>query len=187
MKKKKAKKVQYNGIFFDSTLELKFALLIEDTCEYIYHPLSIWYDRNDLSKFGKQVCPHRYEPDFLVRKLRNHSAHLIEIKNSNMVSAEAVRIKQAVAESYIRRKSYDWSYKVLTDRDIRLSPEQYKKFKEIITTRRFHSNKIRMLRKEAHASNTSYYTQKVPYKTALDLDEAEHYLFVKKGLMKEFS
>ena len=75
--KKFSKKVYYNGILFDSILECKYALYIEDDCEYYYHPLKIWYDKKDKTKFGKQVCNTSYEPDFLVRNLKTNKCYLV--------------------------------------------------------------------------------------------------------------
>ncbi|TRX59065.1 hypothetical protein FNH22_11090 [Fulvivirga sp. M361] len=181
-----AKPVEYNGILFDSTLELKFALLIEDLCEYIYHPLTIWYDKNDLTKFDKQVCPHKYEPDFLVRKLKSNTAHLIEIKPTRFLEDELILAKRTVAENYIKRKGYDWSFRVMTERDICLDENKKPKLKELMQSRKYFKRKQRHRRLNAKYTQTLIPKNHIPYVTNLDLDERDHILFVKKGLIKEY-
>lgn len=183
--RRRSKKVEYNGIVFDSTLELKFALLVEDRCEYIYHPLSIWYDKNDLTKKGKQFCPHKYQPDFLVRKIRDNSATLIEIKSSPYINANSTKVKRFVAERYIKDQGYDWKFKILTERDFMLNELQMGKFKEILKTRKYTTLKQNSLKKEARLTETSYRNNNIPFRTNFELEEADHILYVRKGLMRE--
>ena len=184
--RKKPKRVSYNGVVFDSTLELKFALLIEDSCEYMVYPLTIWYNRLNLDLRMKSECPHSYTPDFLVRKLRDNSAHLIEIKPAAFLDEERVKLKEAIANRYIQEKGYDWTYKIVTDREIFLSEEKREKMREIIATRKTLGMNKGLLKKHNRFSENKirFKSSRVPIKTLLDLEEEEHILFLKKGIVR---
>lgn len=185
MAKKFSKKVEYNGIIFDSTLEFKFALLIEDLCEYYYHPLYIWYDRTDLDKKGKQACPHKYEPDFLVRKITDNSCYMIEIKNSRSLHDKDTRNKKFIAERYIKEKGYDWKYKILTEKDFELPENKRQTYDEICEKRHLVYSKKRIENQHNKFAKEYFRKNKVPFKSHYHLDEKDHILFVKKGILRE--
>lgn len=182
----KSKKVEYNGLYFDSSLELQFALLIEGSCEYIYRPLTVWYDPNDSDKLGKQECNNKYIPDFLVRKVRKKTAHLIEIKFSQQVNNHLVQAKKIAAEKYIKSKGYDWEYKIITEKDFNLKGEQAEKYKRVIESRSFHANKQRLLRLEAMYQNKLLRRNSIPIDRYFNFSDRDHSLFVRKGLLKEY-
>lgn len=184
--RKKAKKVEYNGIEFNSTLELQFALLIEDTCEYMIEPISIWYNRSNLDLRIRSECPHGYIPDFLVRKLKCNSAHLIEVKPHFQVTDRLVQLKRVLAERYIREHGYDWKYSIITDRQINLNPEKQRKLAEIKKTRQFLAGKKKLLSLEKkYNADFVMSRNKIPFKTNLDLEEREYILFLKKGIVPD--
>jgi hypothetical protein len=184
--RKKAKKVEYNGIEFNSTLELQFALLIEDTCEYMIEPISIWYNKLNLDLRIRSECPHRYIPDFLVRKLKDNSGHLIEIKPYFQVNDKVVQLKKALAERFINEHGYDWKFTIITDRQINLTPEKRRKLDEIKKTRGFLAAKKKMLEREKMFNpNFVMSRNKIPFKTNLGLEERDYMLYLKKGYVPD--
>lgn len=130
-----SKSVEYNGIIFDSILEAKFAMLIEDSCDYYYHPFTIWYDKKDPTKLGKQCCSNQYQPDFLVRKLSDNTCHLIEIKSSSDRLHGDTLTKLDRAEQYIKTKGHNWKYKVITEKDFKLPANKIDKLNKARKTR----------------------------------------------------
>jgi hypothetical protein len=184
--RKWSKRIEYNGIEFNSTLEVKFALMIEDTCEYMYEPLAIWYNRTNLNLRIKEECPHRYVPDFLVRKIKDNSAHLIEVKPHYELTDDLLQVKKFITERYIREKAYDWKFHIITDKQINLSKEKQHKFEEIKKTRGFLAAKKRQLRLEKRFNpNYATYRNKFPIRTNLDLEERDYLFYLKKGSIKE--
>ena len=185
----RAKQVFYNGMLLHSMLELKFVLLIEEKCAFIRSPLSIWYNKDNLDLTVRSECRFRYTPDFLVRKIRNGSAHLIEVKPEKYLDEEEVLLKQEITRRYIARKGHDWKFSFITEKDIdkALSTNQREKLSEIRKMRWKGMGALKM--KKLH---NKYSKEKEPLHTRIPannwildfVDEKEYIYWVKKGRYK---
>src|SRR5574342_83885 len=74
-------KIIYWGCVFDSILELKFALSIQNDYEFLRSRITIYYDR--LTKKPVSYIQRNYghyTPDFLIRHKQTKKAYWIEIK-----------------------------------------------------------------------------------------------------------
>jgi hypothetical protein len=98
-------------IYWESLLELDYIKTLEfdpEVTSYKSQPIEIeyWFQ-------GKK---RRYFPDFLVTK-RTEEIFLVEVKPEDKVEDEENKIKAQVGEMYC--KEQDWSYIVVTEKDIR--------------------------------------------------------------------
>jgi hypothetical protein len=175
-----SKSIYYNGCYYSSRLELKYALWVETWCAYLVHPIKIYSgtrigDAIDLSKFYKV-----YVPDFLVRNWKNNKAWLVEVKPLRYL-AEAMRKKEMVLE-YLKIKNLDWNFIIATEKDIHLSESQYKKYKRIIDdyellkkNRGFSFGENRYRNRHTDGFNQA------PQLTNLDIEHDEYITYVKTG------
>ena len=110
----RAVQMEYKGCLYDSILELKFVLLIEDRCSWIREPVAIHYNPLTL-KATNYLAENtkKYIPDFLERKWKENTGHLIEIKPKILIETEEVETKKQVAEDYISNKDVDWNLKMM--------------------------------------------------------------------------
>lgn len=183
-----SKRVQYNGIIFDSILEAKFAMLIEDTCEYYYHPVTIWYDKKDDTRLGKQGCSDQYKPDFLVRRLSDNKCFLIEIKSNVDRHHIDTLTKEDRAKKYIIKNEHNWEYKVITEKDFELPPSKLDKLNEVKKTRAIVARKNKSSRKHFKFSNhkVNYKSIKMPMnRHYTQLNESDYLHFVKTGIVRD--
>ena len=182
-----SKPVQYNGIVFDSTLECQYALQIEDQCVYFYHPITIWYDKKDRSKFGKQTCDDKYIPDFLVRNLQDNSCYLVEIKSSKDRYHKDTLLKQFHAENHIKRLGHNWKYIILTERDIEVPKSKWSVLKKARNTRvnialKKNHNKLHNRYSREKISNELGNVPIVRFR--MELNEIDYKHFVKTGVIR---
>lgn len=133
----KSCKISNWGISFDSYLELRYALSIQEEYAFLRSPVSIYYRIRDLQLVSR---PHhgvkRYTPDFLIRHKQTLEAFWVEIKPYGYNSSERLDLNRKLAESYIRWKQYDWKYKVVFSNEFKLNEEQHLQFKECLKLRR---------------------------------------------------
>jgi TnsA endonuclease-like protein len=113
------------GCRFDSLLELKYAISIQDDYEFLRSRIPIYYDPKtkrptDYLRFNTK----RYTPDFLIRHRGTNKASLIEIKPRAFENERQLELRREIAEKYIRWKSFDWSFEVVYDDQIRLNTQQ---------------------------------------------------------------
>ncbi len=128
----KSKTIFYKGYVFDSTIELKYALSIEDTHAWLRNGIEIYYGIN-VQPSDIKTNLHCYRPDFLVRNLSNHQAELIEIKPDGFnIATQQMRSK--IVAKFIERFAYDWTFRIITESEIILSQEQWHHYKEILAT-----------------------------------------------------
>jgi len=179
-----SKLIKYNGCYFSSHLELKYALWVETWCAYIVHPIKIYHgkrigDAIDLGSYYKV-----YVPDFLVRNWKNNKAWLVEVKPRKYIK-EAMKKKEMALE-YLKIKNLDWKFIIATDRDIRLSSSQYSKYRKIIDEFEQDPTPKGLSKREARYRNrhTDGFNI-VPERTPLDLDREEYLFFVKYGRLPE--
>ncbi|MCB0497239.1 MAG: hypothetical protein KDC79_13955 [Cyclobacteriaceae bacterium] len=176
--------VEYNGILFDSTLECKYALSIEDYCDYYYHPLKIWYDKKDKTKSGKAYCNNSYEPDFLVRNLKTNKTYLVEIKDGRRSNYYDTQLKKFHALRYIEEKNKDWEYLLLTEKDFYFPSSKLNILKSVQKTIISTAGKKHM--SNIHRKYSKYHSRdrvnKMPFKRHYsDLDELDYLHFIKTG------
>ena len=128
----KSKTILYKGYVFDSTIELKYALSIEDTHAWLRNGIEIYYGIN-VQPSGIKTNLHCYRPDFLVRNLSNHHAELIEIKPDGF-NMPRQQMRSKIVAKFIERFAYDWTYRIITESEIMLSQQKWLRFKEILAT-----------------------------------------------------
>lgn len=128
---KQSHKIIHWGCCFDSLLELKYAISIRDNFEFMRSRLHIYYDQKTLqpTNYLRAGIKH-YTPDFLIRDKLTNEAWIVEIKPRVFEQELQLKLRQAVAENYIRWKKYDWNYKVVYDDEIILSEHELKIFED---------------------------------------------------------
>jgi hypothetical protein len=119
------------GCSFDSLLELKYAISIQDEYEFIRARVSIFFDPKT-----KQPTDYirgntrRYTPDFLIRHKQTGKAFMVELKPRAFEHNDQLIDRREIAEKYIQWKKYDWSFLVVFDDEIKLTTEQQQQFHE---------------------------------------------------------
>ncbi|MEJ0106571.1 MAG: TnsA endonuclease N-terminal domain-containing protein [Bacteroidota bacterium] len=124
-------KIIYWGCSFDSLLELKYAISVQQDYEFLRSYIPIYYDpatRRPTSFIRKNI--RRYTPDFLIRHKETKKAFWIEIKPAAYSDHAQLSLRKEVAERYILWKGYDWQYKVVYDDEIVLTSDQLIQFNE---------------------------------------------------------
>jgi hypothetical protein len=122
-------KIIHWGSTFDSILELKYAIWIQDQYEFLRSMIPIYYDpktRKPTNYIRDNI--RRYTPDFLVRHKVTGEAFWVEIKPRAFEGNEQLALRKEVAENYINLKKYDWKFKVVYDDEIHLAPSQWIEF-----------------------------------------------------------
>ncbi len=124
-------KIIYWGCCFDSILELKYALSIQNEYEFLGSHISVYYDpvtRRPTNYIRENI--RRYTPDFLIRHKETKQAFWVEIKPRAFNDQEHLALRKQVAENFIQWKGYDWKYKVVYDDEITLNLDQIVQFNE---------------------------------------------------------
>ena len=131
-KYKKSYKMIYQHCCFDSLLELKYAISIEQEYEYLRAHIPIYYDpkTNYPTDYLKETT-RKYTPDFLIRNKITHKASFVELKPRAFENNPQLDLRRAIAEKYIRWKGMDWSFAVVFDDEIKLTLLQQKKFRDL--------------------------------------------------------
>lgn len=124
-------KLIYWGCVFDSLLEVKFALTIQQEYEFLRSRITIYYDRKSKEPvyYLRRNYGH-YTPDFLIRHKKTKKAFWVEIKPRAYSDSDHLLLRKEVAENYIKQKNYDWEYKVIYDDEIKLNLDQIQQFNE---------------------------------------------------------
>jgi uncharacterized protein len=181
----KTVQIEYKGCFYHSILELKFVLLIEDKCSWIREPVAIHYNPLTL-KATNYISENtkKYIPDFLVRKWKENTGHLIEIKPKFLIETEKVKIKKQVAEDYINNKNVDWIYSIITEEDIILSKEKQKKLEELISNNKNFKSKLDLIKRDRRFNNkTQKYHRSIPFLNSNEITIEDYRRYVKYGVM----
>lgn len=129
-----SRKIIYWGSSFDSLLELKYALSIQDEYEFLRSHISVYYDpstKEPTNYIRNNI--RRYTPDFLIRHKLTKEAYWVEIKPKAFSDYAQLALRKEVAENYILWKGYDWEYKVVYDDEIILTLDQLVQFNECCT------------------------------------------------------
>lgn len=121
----------YNGIWFDSLLELRYILSIENTHFWMRDGLSIYYNLDDVPE-GIKGGLKSYTPDFLIRDKRNGKAKLVEIKPSGYDDRWELIRRRKIAENFIQFMGLDWEFEVIFSDQVVLSPDAQIKFDDFL-------------------------------------------------------
>lgn len=124
-------KIIYWGCVFDSLLELRFALSINEQYEFLHTHIPIYYDPKNLqpTNYIRQNI-RRYTPDFVIRHKTTGEAFCIEIKPRAFAANPQLELRRKIVENYIQWKKLDWAYKTVFDDEIILSSEKELEFNE---------------------------------------------------------
>ena len=152
----KSKTVFYKGCVFDSTVEFKFALMIEETHAWLRNGIEIYYGIN-VQPSGIKAKLHCYRPDFLIRNLTTHTAELIEIKPDGFTK-EMQRKRAKTVAKHISRFAYDWQFHIITESQIILSTEQRLRYQEILATQNDwqHQPSMNLLQNNTRLTDSDY-------------------------------
>jgi len=151
-----SKTVFYNGCVFDSLVELKYVLMIEDTHAWLRDGLEMYYGVNVQSGVYKERL-HCYRPDFLIRNLTTGIAEVIEIKPDGFTMNAQLK-RQKIVAKFIKRFAYDWKFRIVTESELTLSTEQWLKCKNILATQSnwCHKPCIKLLQNTTSYSDQEY-------------------------------
>lgn len=184
---KKQTTITYRGCLFHSLVELKYALMIEDTHAYLREGLEIYYEEaTQKSTLYIREQTRKYVPDFLIRNVETKEAMLIEIKPDGFDHFELLEKRKRVCEHYIHQHKYDWKFQVVYEGDIVLSSEQMDKFKLILSC---HRNQTRLITSGSLVDDYKYRErlhQSVPNLLDQGMSIAQYKFFVKKGIVPTF-
>lgn len=180
-------KVQYKGVLYDSLLELRFVLIIEDKCSWIREPKTIFYDPNTLKSTNYlKENTRKYTPDFLVRKWKDNSAHIIELKPVEFKNSEQMQIRKQVIENYINENNLDWKFIILSKEDLKLNLEQKEKYKEIIEKNKNFRSKLELIKKDNKYNKIpQQYFSSIPNLETDEIISKEYIKYVKYGKLPE--
>ena len=118
-------KIIYWGSTFDSILELKYAISIQEDFDSLRAHIPIYYDPNTRRPtFYIRDNIRRYTPDFLIRHKHTNEAFLVEVKPRAFEHNQQLVVRREIAENFIRLKKYDWTFKVVFDDEIKLNFQQ---------------------------------------------------------------
>lgn len=127
----KSHKIIYWGCCFDSILELKYAISIQDEYEFLRSHIPVYYDpvtKSPTNYIRDNI--RRYTPDFLIRHKETKQAFWVEIKPRAYSDHAQLQLRKEVSERYIQWKGYDWQYKVVYDDEITLDLDHMVQFNE---------------------------------------------------------
>jgi len=124
----------YWGCRFDSLTELKFAISIANEYEFLRDTITIYYNpkTRQTSDYFREGF-RRYRPDFLIRHKITHEALWVEIKPEGFDDTKQLEMRTAVAEDFIRRKRFDWKFKIVFGNEIMLDEKGTKLFEQCCT------------------------------------------------------
>jgi len=128
----KSYKIIYWGCCFDSLLELKYAVSIQDDYEFMHARIPVYYDiRTKKPTQYIREGTRRYTPDFLIRHKITGEASWVEIKPEKFDGLEQLSLRKIVAENYIAWKNYDWKFKIVFGDEIVLNRKQTQLYNEL--------------------------------------------------------
>lgn len=162
--------IWYDGCYFHSRQELKYALSIEQEYHYIREPVYIPYDPHTKRLPAcRWSNVHFYVPDFLIRHKQTRKAFLIEIKPNDFADDKSLILRKKLARQFIRRKNFDWQFKLLNEDGICLTEKQFLKYQQVCNRQNIQLNYTR-----------SYYTI-VPVSHKLGLSNRGYVSYVMTG------
>lgn len=183
----KSYKIPYRGCHFDSLLELKYALSIEDSHRYLREPFIIGYDPNTLRTTNYFREPTKmYTPDFLIRCKTTGASVLIEVKPSTLKKSQEISIYQKICEDYISRNHLDCSFRIVSEDDIHLTDALQTRYELFV--RKKHSFEsvfaFKNLDRKYNSAHIKYF-HNVPRFPDDELSHSEYAKFVRHGPVKQ--
>jgi len=175
--------IQYKGCFFHSLLELKFILMIEDRCSWIREPLSIYYkpDNLEITNYITENTK-KYTPDFLVRKYKDNTAYLIEIKPKSFLNSEQMKNRKLLADKYLKAINADWNYKIITEDEIKLDERKKEILQKTIKNNKYFKNKLNLIKKDKKYNNMPQkYFLNMPQRQSNEISIEDYKRYVKYG------
>lgn len=178
---------EYRRCLFHSILELKYALMIEDTHAFLREGLEIYYDPCSLkSTLHLKSDTPKFVPDFLIRDFKTGKACLIEVKPIGFNHHELLEKRKKVYEHFIGEHNYDWEYKVVFGADIILSLQQSRKLQQILNThhhKALYMQAIQNYDRRIQQNSSLSYFHNTPEDSISGLSPTEYRLFVRKGVL----
>jgi len=128
--------IDYKGMGFDSLLELRYAISVEDDYAFMREGIKIFYDplTGKSTNYLREGI-HRYTPDFLIRDNRTGKAYLIEIKPFEYDDYDRLILLQSVSNHYIKANNYDWEFKIVFENDIILSLPKQERYDAVLANK----------------------------------------------------
>lgn len=126
---KKSFQLIHWGCCFDSLLELKYAIYIQDNYAFMRAQVPIYFDprtKRPTNYIRDNI--RRYTPDFLIRDKQSNKAFLVEVKPRAFSDQDQLKDRREIAENFIRWKGWDWEFKVVYDDEFALNAAQQKVF-----------------------------------------------------------
>jgi len=163
----------YRGCLFDSILELKFVLSVEQDFNFLRAHIPIWYNPKTLEPTNYLTeTTKTYTPDFLIRDKKDKTAYFVEIKPRNILCSQQSSIRTQVAEKFIEKNKYDWKFIILYDDEIFLGKEQQKKYELLKNHKESFADILRFQQMDRKFNNTSLkYSKTVPSSDEFSPDE----------------
>lgn len=154
----------YRSCVFDSILELKFALSIENDFHFLRAHIPIYYDPKNYEPTNYITeRTKKYTPDFLIRDKINNTAYLVEIKPRGVDCILQLQSRTKIAERFIEKNKYDWKFIILYDDEILLSREQLKKLNILLQHKnRFEQTLHFMEQDKKYSNGLSTYSSSIP-------------------------
>lgn len=148
---RKSYKIGNWGCQFDSLLELKYAISIQDEYEFLRARVTIFYHHGTKAPKGYvREGVLRYTPDFLIRHKQTREASLVEIKPRAAQFDPQLQLRKEVAENFIRWKNYDWKFKVVFDDEIILDEAALEIFNDCCALRSKSSSRLWLAQQDQH-------------------------------------
>ncbi len=160
--------IDYKGLGFDSLLELRYAISIEQGFAFMREGIKIFYDPStEKSTNYLRAGIRRYTPDFLIRNWQTGKAFLIEVKPSGFDDFNALSLYQNICNHYIETNKYDWEFKVIFEENIILSPGQQALFDAVLSNKilyrkRYECNSLDLRKQNGLATNIKYSGSRFP-------------------------
>lgn len=181
---KRSFKIPYRGCSFDSLLELKFVLSIEDEYRFLRCPVKIGYDPLTLQTTNYfRETTRVYTPDFLMRHKVTNEAWLIELKPADYKLSRTVSIYNSIARHYISNCEQDWTFKVVFSNEIILSATKLSKFRMFAMRKHsFQSTYDFQMMDQKYNHNPIKMFSSVPSLNTEELTPAEYAHWVRRGI-----
>lgn len=141
-------RIDYNGNGYDSLLELRYAIFIQDEYDFIREGINIYFDpaQRKSTNYIREGT-RKYKPDFLLRHRVTGKAFLVEVKPADFDDFATLSLYRDVCKHYIAANNYDWEYTIVFSNDFRLPPKQDQLYEAIISNKilyaqHFHCNTL---------------------------------------------
>ncbi|MDW3209281.1 MAG: hypothetical protein R8N23_05410 [Reichenbachiella sp.] len=129
------KTTYYNGCKFDSRLELRFCLLMEENnFAYLVHPKKIYdsYYRNEGQYVEVFENTKSYTPDFLIRSIEKNVAYFIEIKPEDFSDEIQLYKRNKIIARYCNKLTNPIDFRVVYGGDFKLGQQSISKYDQVI-------------------------------------------------------